>query len=315
MRFGLDLYANIRPVQAARRRLCRSRTSGAKDVDFVVFRENTEGIYVGIGGNFKKGTADEIAINEDINTRKGVERIIRAAFEYAKTHGKKTRHMADKSNAMRYAHELWLRAFDEVAARVPGHRARSTSTSTRSPAARARTRRSSRSSSPTTCSATSSPTSARRSRAASAWPPRATSTRASVSHVRAGARLRAAVRRQGRSRTRSRAILTAAMMLETWASRRTPPSSRPPSRAAIHTGQATKDVAARSAPARRATTSPARSSASRAAGSRGASRSERATRVAPGLNRAGNAGKGEGPPPGRVDAGRGGGLDSPRFFG
>jgi 3-isopropylmalate dehydrogenase len=86
----------------------------------VVFRENTEGIYVGVGGQFKKGTADEIAINEDINTRKGVERLIRAGFEYAKSHGKTPVHMADKSNAMKHAHELWYRCFFEVAKDYPG---------------------------------------------------------------------------------------------------------------------------------------------------------------------------------------------------
>lgn len=80
----------------------------------MVFRENTEGVYVGVGGQVKRGTPDEIAINEDVNTRKGVERIIRAAFEFAKASGRKRVHMADKSNAMRHAHELWLRVFDEV---------------------------------------------------------------------------------------------------------------------------------------------------------------------------------------------------------
>jgi len=92
----------------------------AKEIDFVVFRENTEGIYVGIGGQFKRGTPDEIAINEDLNTRKGVERLIVAGFEYAKKHGHKTVHMADKSNAMKHAHELWYRCFFEVAKRYPG---------------------------------------------------------------------------------------------------------------------------------------------------------------------------------------------------
>ena len=91
-----------------------------KDVDFVVFRENTEGIYVGVGGQLRRGTPDEIAINEDINTRKGVERIIRAAFEFADRTGRKRVHMADKSNAMRHAHELWLRVFDEVRREYPG---------------------------------------------------------------------------------------------------------------------------------------------------------------------------------------------------
>jgi 3-isopropylmalate dehydrogenase len=80
LRFGLDLYANVRPVKALADRLVPLKSKGAKDVDFVVFRENTEGIYVGIGGQFKRGTPDEIAINEDLNTRKGVERLIVAGF-------------------------------------------------------------------------------------------------------------------------------------------------------------------------------------------------------------------------------------------
>jgi len=119
LRFGLDLYANVRPVKALADRLVPLKERTAKDIDFVVFRENTEGIYVGIGGQFKKGTPDEIAINEDVNTRKGVERIIRAAFDYATQHGKKTVHMADKSNAMKHAHELWYRCFFEVAKQYP----------------------------------------------------------------------------------------------------------------------------------------------------------------------------------------------------
>ena len=120
LRFGLDLYANVRPVKALSDRLVPLKGRTAKDVDFVVFRENTEGIYVGMGGQFKRGTPDEVAINEDVNTRKGVERLIRAGFEYAKKHGKKTVHMADKSNAMRHAHELWYRCFFEVAKEYPG---------------------------------------------------------------------------------------------------------------------------------------------------------------------------------------------------
>lgn len=120
LRFGLDLYANVRPVRALADRLVPLKDRTAKDVDMIVFRENTEGIYVGIGGQFKKGTPDEIAINEDVNTRKGVERLIRAGFEYAKKHGKKTVHMADKSNAMKHAHELWYRCFFEVAKEYPG---------------------------------------------------------------------------------------------------------------------------------------------------------------------------------------------------
>ncbi|MBK7578749.1 MAG: isocitrate/isopropylmalate dehydrogenase family protein [Myxococcales bacterium] len=119
MRFGLDLYANIRPVKSLADRLVPLKGRGKQDVDFVVFRENTEGVYVGVGGQVKRGTPDEIAINEDINTRKGVERIVRAAFEFARTHGRKKVHMADKSNAMRHAHELWLRVFDEVRREYP----------------------------------------------------------------------------------------------------------------------------------------------------------------------------------------------------
>jgi 3-isopropylmalate dehydrogenase len=119
LRFGLDLYANVRPVKALADRLVPLKGRRAEDVDFVVFRENTEGIYVNVGGQFKRGTADEIAINEDINTRKGVERLIRAGFEYAKRHGRRSVHMADKSNAMKHAHELWHRCFFEVAKEYP----------------------------------------------------------------------------------------------------------------------------------------------------------------------------------------------------
>jgi 3-isopropylmalate dehydrogenase len=89
-------------------------------VDFVVFRENTEGLYVGMGGIFKKGTLDEIAVQEDVNTRKGVERIIRYAFEYAAGHGRKKVTMSDKSNALRYGHDLWQRVFWDVAEEYPG---------------------------------------------------------------------------------------------------------------------------------------------------------------------------------------------------
>ena len=120
IRFGFDLYANFRPVKALSDRLVPLKGRTKKDVDFVVFRENTEGIYVNMGGQFKRGTPDEVAINEDVNTRKGVERLIVAGFEHAKRHGNKTVHMADKSNAMRHAHELWYRVFFEVAKRYPG---------------------------------------------------------------------------------------------------------------------------------------------------------------------------------------------------
>jgi 3-isopropylmalate dehydrogenase len=124
MRFGFDLYANIRPVRALSDRLVPLKGRAARDVDIVVFRENTEGIYVAIGGQFKRGTADEIAINEDVNTRKGVERIIRAALDYARATGRTRVCMADKSNAMRHAHELWYRVFHDIVREYPGIEAR-----------------------------------------------------------------------------------------------------------------------------------------------------------------------------------------------
>jgi len=119
LRFELDLYINFRPVKCLADQFCPLKGKTHDAIDFKVFRENTEGIYVGVGGNFKKGTADEIAINEDINTRKGVERIIRAAFAYAQKNNLGRVTMSDKSNAMRYAHDLWQRVFKEVAQDYP----------------------------------------------------------------------------------------------------------------------------------------------------------------------------------------------------
>jgi 3-isopropylmalate dehydrogenase len=113
LRFGLDLYINFRPCQLLDDRLSPLKGKGRKELNFVVFRENTEGMYNGIGGSFKKGTADEVALAEEVNTRKGVERIIRAAFDWAKRNGKQRVALADKSNAIA-AHELWLRIFKEV---------------------------------------------------------------------------------------------------------------------------------------------------------------------------------------------------------
>ncbi len=118
-RFELDLYVNYRPVRLLADRLCPLKDRGRADVDFVVFRENTEGVYVSIGGRFKAGTPDEVAIQEEINTYKGVHRIIRHAFEYASSHGLAKVCMADKSNAMRQGHALWQRVFKEVAADFP----------------------------------------------------------------------------------------------------------------------------------------------------------------------------------------------------
>jgi 3-isopropylmalate dehydrogenase len=118
-RFELDLYVNYRPVRLLDDRLCPLKDRGVRDVDFVVFRENTEGVYVGVGGRFKAGTTDEIAIQEEINTYKGVHRIIRHAFEFAKAHGLTKVCMSDKSNAMAQGHALWQRVFKEVSAEYP----------------------------------------------------------------------------------------------------------------------------------------------------------------------------------------------------
>src|SRR5258705_25521 len=114
LRFKLDLYVNARPVELLHDRLTPLRDRSEKDIRLMVFRENTEGLYVGVGGFFKKGTGDEIAVQEDVNSRKGVERIIRYAFEYARQNGLKRRCINDKSNAMTFAHDLWQRVFKEV---------------------------------------------------------------------------------------------------------------------------------------------------------------------------------------------------------
>ncbi len=125
MRFRMDLYANVRPVRLLDAALCPLKGIEPKDIDFVVIRENTEGVYTDAGGVFKQGTPDEIATQEDINTRKGVERIIRYAFEYCERHKKldgsprKQVLMCDKSNAMTHAGGLWQRVFKEVSGDYP----------------------------------------------------------------------------------------------------------------------------------------------------------------------------------------------------
>lgn len=126
MRFRMDLYANVRPVRLLDASLCPLKGVEPKDVDFVVIRENTEGTYVDSGGIFKQGTEDEIAIQEDVNTYKGVRRVIRYAFECA-IHNKKADGsprsrvlLCDKSNAMTYAGGLWRRVFNQQAAEYPG---------------------------------------------------------------------------------------------------------------------------------------------------------------------------------------------------
>jgi 3-isopropylmalate dehydrogenase len=125
MRFKMDLYANVRPVRLLDAALCPLKGLEPKDVDFVVIRENTEGVYGDVGGVFKQGTADEVAVQEDINTRKGVERVIRYAFQYAletrKQDGQPRKRvlLCDKSNAMTYAGGLWQRTFKQVSNDYP----------------------------------------------------------------------------------------------------------------------------------------------------------------------------------------------------
>ncbi len=125
MRCKMDLYANVRPVRLMDASLCPLKGIEPKDLDFVVIRENTEGVYGDLGGVFKQGTPDEVAIQEDINTRKGVERIIRYAFEYCASNRKLDGSprqrvlMCDKSNAMTHAGGLWQRVFREVAGAYP----------------------------------------------------------------------------------------------------------------------------------------------------------------------------------------------------
>jgi 3-isopropylmalate dehydrogenase len=119
-RFELDLYVNYRPVKLLDARLCPLKDRTPSDVNFVVFRENTEGLYVSIGGRFKAGTDDEVAIQEEVNTYKGVHRIVKHAFEFAKNNGRRSVCMTDKSNAMAQGHALWQRVFKELAPQYPG---------------------------------------------------------------------------------------------------------------------------------------------------------------------------------------------------
>ena len=115
LRFELDQYINLRPVKLYPGVWTPLKDKGPEHIDFVVVRENTEGIYAGIGGVFKKGTPDEVALQVDLNTRKGVERCIRYAYEFTKAReGKKKLTLCAKTNVLTYAHDLWARAFSEV---------------------------------------------------------------------------------------------------------------------------------------------------------------------------------------------------------
>ena len=116
LRFALDQYINLRPVKLYPGAETPIKDKGPSDIDFVVVRENTEGLYVGAGGFLKKGTPDEIALQESINTRKGVERCIRYAFDYCQKRNKENKlTLCGKTNVLTYAHDLWQRTFDQVA--------------------------------------------------------------------------------------------------------------------------------------------------------------------------------------------------------
>ena len=114
-RFELDQYINLRPVKLYPNVDCPLKDKGPADVDFVVVRENTEGLYSGAGGFLKQGTPDEVAVQESINTRKGVERCLRYAFEFTRRRGRTdTLTLCGKTNVLTYAFDLWERTFNEI---------------------------------------------------------------------------------------------------------------------------------------------------------------------------------------------------------
>ncbi len=120
LRFHFDQYVNLRPVKLYEGVDTPIKNKGPEDIDFVVVRENTEGLYAGAGGSLKYGTPDEVAVQESINTRKGVERCIRYAFEYCRKRGKaKKLTLCGKTNVLTFAFDLWERAFNEVAKDYP----------------------------------------------------------------------------------------------------------------------------------------------------------------------------------------------------
>jgi 3-isopropylmalate dehydrogenase len=120
LRFTLDQYINLRPVKLYDGVDTPLKDKGPDDFDFVVVRENTEGLFAGAGGTLKRGTPDEVAVQESINTRKGVERCIRFAFEYCRKRNKgKKLTLCGKTNVLTFAFDLWQRAFNEVAEEYP----------------------------------------------------------------------------------------------------------------------------------------------------------------------------------------------------
>ena len=120
LRFYFDQYINLRPIKLYEGVETPLKDKGPSEIDFVVVRENTEGLYTGAGGCLKQGTADEVAVQESINTRKGVERCIRYAFEYCrKRNGKKKLTLCGKTNVLTFAFDLWERTFNEIAKEYP----------------------------------------------------------------------------------------------------------------------------------------------------------------------------------------------------
>jgi len=115
LRFELDQYINLRPVQLYPGVDCPLKGKAPEDIDFVVVRENTEGLYAGTGGFLRRGTPNEVAIQTSVNTRAGVERCLRFAFEYCRKRNKrKTLTLCGKTNVLTYAFDLWERAFHEI---------------------------------------------------------------------------------------------------------------------------------------------------------------------------------------------------------
>jgi len=120
LRNELDQYVNLRPVVLYDKRFCPLKEKSEEDIDFVVVRENTEGLYCGTGGFLRKGTKEEVAVQESINTYKGVERVVRFAFEYARKRNKKKKvTLCGKTNVLTYAFDLWERVFSQVSSEFP----------------------------------------------------------------------------------------------------------------------------------------------------------------------------------------------------
>ena len=120
LRFALDQYINLRPVKLYNSLFCPLKDKKPEDIDFVVVRENSEGIYKGLGEFKDKGTADEIALQISHNTRKGVERCIRYAFEFTRKRNKRKQlTLCGKTNVLTFAWDLWQRTFNEVAKEYP----------------------------------------------------------------------------------------------------------------------------------------------------------------------------------------------------